>query len=132
MPLVHTDKFYMPNTTRVDYVWGDEAKAFVITSTCTPVSELETRVYTLISTKLGWFDQIARWFLPLYTRRVIQQDVQIMANQGASLRHHGAPKFHSTEADRLHEHIEALRGWAEGGGVGPRPEPVVESVELWI
>ena len=132
LPLVHTDKFYMPNTTRVDYVWGNEERAFVITSTCTPVSELETRVYTLISYKLGWFNQVANLFLPFYTRRVIQQDVDIMANQGSSLRHHGPPAFHSTSADILHQHIEALREWDEKGGIGERPEPTVETIEMWV
>jgi phenylpropionate dioxygenase-like ring-hydroxylating dioxygenase large terminal subunit len=132
LPMVHTDKFYMPNNTRVDYVWGPEHRAFVITSTCTPISDLETRVYTLISYKLGWFNRIARHFLPFYTRKVITQDVEIMANQGASLRHHGPPAFHSTEADVLHRHIEALRDWDESGGVGPRPEPVVDHIVMWV
>lgn len=132
LPLVHTDKFYMPNNTRVDYVWGKEDRAFVITSTCTPITDDTTQVYTLISHKLGWFNHLGKLFLPLYTRRVIQQDVEIMANQGASLRHHGPPRFHSTEADRIHLHIEALREWDEGGGVGERPEPKVDRIEMWI
>ena len=33
----HTDKFYMPNVTRVDYDFGGK-RAFVITSQCTPES----------------------------------------------------------------------------------------------
>ncbi len=132
LPLVHTDKFYMPNNTRVDYIWGREERAFVITSTCTPVSEFETRVYTLISYKLGRFNEVAKFFLPFYTRQVIQQDVEIMANQGASLQHHGPPAFHSTSADILHLHIEALREWDEKGGVGNRPEPTVDTIEMWI
>jgi phenylpropionate dioxygenase-like ring-hydroxylating dioxygenase large terminal subunit len=132
LPLVHTDKFYMPNNTRVDYIWGQEDRAFVITSTCTPITEFETRVYTLISYKVGWFSHVAKFFLPFYTRQVIEQDVVIMANQGASLQHHGPPVFHSTSADLLHKHIEALRDWDEKGGVGERPEPTIETIEMWI
>lgn len=132
LPLVHTDKFYMPNNTRVDYVWGQEERAFVITSTCTPITEFETRVYTLISYKFGWLSDVAKFFLPFYTRQVIEQDVVIMANQGASLQHHGPPAFHSTSADLLHKHIEALRDWDEKGGVGERPEPTIETIEMWI
>jgi phenylpropionate dioxygenase-like ring-hydroxylating dioxygenase large terminal subunit len=132
LPLVHTDKFYMPGNTRVDYVYGEGERAFVITSTCTPISDLETHVYTLISYKLGWFNAVGRLLLPAYTRQVIEQDVRIMKNQGESLRHHGPPRFHSTAADALHQHIEALRGWDEGGGQGARPEPVVERVEMWV
>jgi len=137
LPLVHTDKFYLPNTTRVDYVWGDErdphGRAFVITSTCTPIGELDTQVYTLISYRLGAFNHLARWWLPPYTRRVIGQDVQIMQNQGDSLRFHGgAHDFRGTAADRIHEHIEALREWAASGRPEPGPEPRVDQIDMWV
>lgn len=132
LPMLHTDKFYMPNTTRVDYVFGDEERAFVITSTCTPMRELETEVYTLISFKLGPFNQLGKAFLPYYTRKVIEQDVDIMQIQGRALRHYGAPEFTSTPADTLHVHIEALREWAASGGEGERPAPVTERMDFWI
>lgn len=136
LPLTHTDKFYLPNTTRVDYLWGDaherHARAFVITSTCTPVGERDTLVYTLISYKLGLFNHLARLWLPPYTRRVITQDVEIMTNQGESLSHHGEPVFHGTAADEIHEHIEALRDWAARGRPEPGPEPLVEDIVMWV
>lgn len=132
LPMVHTDKFYLPNTTRVDYVFGAEERAFIITSTCTPISEYETMVYTLISFKLGWFNQVARFFLPYYTRQVIRQDVEIMEVQGRGLKHYGQEDFSSTPADTLHLHIEALRSWAQAGGQAPRPEPVIDQMQFWI
>lgn len=132
LPLVHTDKFYLPNNTRVDYIFGDEARAFVITSTSTPVSERESLVFTYICYKFGRVgNRLARRLLPAYTRKVIQQDVEIMANQGESLRHHGAPVFTHTEADALHVHIEALRDWATRDE-GPPPAPVTERITFWI
>lgn len=137
LPLTHTDQFFLPNTTRVDYVWGDEERAFVITSTCSPINERETEVYTLISYKLSsgrWLDPlgwIADRVLPWYTRRVIEQDVEIMKVQRAALDHHGAPRFHETEADLPHLHIEALRAWAERGDPEPLPERSDE-IEMWI
>ena len=36
-PMTHTDRFFMPNVTRVDYMWG-ESRGFVITSQITPVT----------------------------------------------------------------------------------------------
>jgi phenylpropionate dioxygenase-like ring-hydroxylating dioxygenase large terminal subunit len=132
LPMLHTDKFYMPNTTRVDYVFGQDERAFIITSTCTPISEHETEVYTLISFKLGLANRVARYLLPPYTRKVIQQDVEIMAIQGRGLRHYGDQEFSSTPADTLHVHIEALRGWAEAGADTPPPPPVVERMDFWI
>ena len=134
LPMTHTDKFYMPSVTRVDYAFGDEERAFIITSACTPMKPFETMVYTLISFKLG--SAIANWLgarlLPPYTRKVIEQDVDIMEIQGRSLQHHGEERFHSTPADALHLHIEALRGWALAGGTTPAPLPVVEEMEFWI
>lgn len=132
LPLVHTDKFYLPNNTRVDYIFGDHARAFVITSTSTPVSEFESLVFTLISYKFGRVgNRVAKRLLPAYTRKVIDQDVDILALQGASLKHHGAPVFTHTEADALHVHIEALRDWA-ATGEGPPPAPVTETITFWI
>ena len=108
-PMVHTDKFYMPNTTRVDYSFGE--RGFVITSTCTPETPDRTRVYTLISYNLGSrvASKLLKPFLRFYTRRVIQQDVEIMAIQGANLRAHGEEAFHHSEADLHHIWIEQLR-----------------------
>ncbi len=132
LPIVHTDKFYMPNVTRVDYEFGAEERAFIITSTCTPMSETETEVYTLISYKLGLLNHLGRFFLPAYTRKVIEQDVDIMEIQGRALKHYGDHEFSSTPADTLHLHIEALREWAESGGEGPAPEPTVDNMDFWI
>ncbi len=132
LPMTHTDKFYMPNNTRVDYAFGEEHTAFIITSTCTPIGPMETMVYTLISLKLGPFNRVGRLLLPWYTRQVIAQDVEIMAIQGRSLKLHGAPKFSSTPADLLHVHIEALRQWAASGGEGEPPPPVTQEMTFWV
>ena len=132
LPMVHTDKFYMPNVTRVDYTFGAE-RAFVITSTCTPRQLYDTLVYTLISFQLGnpLFLALGRMLLPWYTRRVIEQDVQIMKLQGESLAYHGTSRFRSSAADLLHEHIEALRGAAEQCVTEPLP-PCSATIEMWI
>ena len=132
LPMVHTDKFYMPNTTRVDYAYGEDERAFIISSSCTPVSEHTTRVYTAIAYKLGWFNALARWFLPGYTRKVITQDVDIMDIQAQSFKHYKKEEFMSTPADALHVHIEALRNWEMAGGKGPKPKPTKTDVTFWI
>lgn len=132
LPMTHTDKFYMPNITRVDYTFGEEEKAFIITSTCTPVSPYESIVYTLISYKFGWFNQLARLFLPWYTRRVINQDVEIMEIQGENIKHFKETNFKSTPADLLHVYIESLRGFAKSGGKNTSPKPIKKSSEFWI
>ncbi len=132
LPMTHTDRFYMPNVTRVDYTFGDDVTGFVITSQCTPVGPFKCQVYTHIAYKLGLLNPVARLFLPAYTRRVIEQDVDIMEIQGRSLQHHEEPDFRSTPADTLHVFIESLRDHEENADEGPPPAPTTEEVTFWI
>ncbi len=137
LPMQHTDKFYMPNNTRVDYIYGEDERGFVITSTCTPINDHETTVFTLICYKFGWANPLFRTFLPWYTRQVIQQDVEIMANQGRSFKEQG-PDFKSTPADTLHVFIESLREHAQTNGLDVQgkpqaaPRPMTRDVVFWI
>ena len=128
-PLTHTDRFYMPNVTRVDYMWG-ERRGFVITSQITPLSPTRALVYTAITFRFGLFNPLARLALPAYTRAVIRQDVRIMALQTANLERFGGRRFHGTDADRVHRAIESLRDWAAGGEKGPAPEPTSVRLKL--
>lgn len=121
-PMTHTDRFFMPNVTRVDYMWG-ERRGFVITSQITPVTAAKAMVYTAIAFRFGLFTPLARLLLPAYTRTVIRQDVDIMQLQTHNLSRFGARCFHGTEADAIHRAIESLRDWAARGEQGPPPEP---------
>ncbi len=108
LPMVHTDEFIFPNLTRVDYLFGENG--FVVNSQCTPVDRWTTRVYTWIAYRGSW---IAPWIRPvvrLYTRRVIEQDVEIMENQGSNLQHFGGDSaWKSTAADEIHLAIARMR-----------------------
>lgn len=128
-PMTHTDRFFMPNVTRVDYMWG-ERRGFVITSQITPLTATRARVYTAITFRFGAFNAIARLLLPLYTRAVIQQDVRIMALQTANLTRFGTRAFNGTAADTIHRAIESLRDHAASGDQGPSPEPSITRLEL--
>ena len=109
--------------TRVDYDFGSK-RSFIITSHSCPVGPYETRVYTLISFRLGnrLLNRLGRLLLPPYTRQVIWQDVVIMANQGASLRRYGED-FRNSPCDVIHRYIESLREHeARGGATAPPPQ----------
>jgi hypothetical protein len=134
----HTDHFFMPNVTRVDYLWG-ERSGYVISSQVTPIGPLESLVYTSISYRLP-FDLpgnlVARGlkrFMKWYTTQVITQDVDIMRTQREGLTNApGALEFTSTEADLLHADIEDVRGWLRSGGEGDGPEPATRRISFWI
>ena len=137
-PMKHTDHFFMPNVTRVDYLWGSRS-GYVISSQVTPVGPLESLVYTSISYRLP-FDLpgnlVARGlkrFMKWYTTQVITQDVDIMRTQREGLTNApGALEFTSTEADLLHADIEDVRGWLRSGGEGDGPEPATRRISFWI
>lgn len=132
LPMKHTDNFYMPNVTRVDYLWGEAETGFVITSQCTPVGPHKSTVYTLISYKLPFPTPALNRFLQFYTRRVIQQDVDIMRVHGSVMRHYEERAYMSTDADLHHVYIESLRDHAEAGGTEASPEPEEQRVRFWI
>ncbi len=130
-PITHTDKFFMPNTTRVDYNFGS-TRSFIITSTCTPEGPFQTKVYTLITYKFDWLNPIVGLFMPWYTRKVIGQDVWIMKIQGDNLKQLKQARYLSTPADAMHVYIESLRNFARKSGGEGSLEPVEKEMEFWI
>jgi phenylpropionate dioxygenase-like ring-hydroxylating dioxygenase large terminal subunit len=137
-PMKHTDHFFMPNVTRVDYLWRQRS-GYVISSQVTPVSALESLVFTSISYRLPFDlpgDLVARGLrraMKWYTTQVIGQDVDIMQlqNEGFTRAKRGL-EFVSTEADLLHADIEEVRGWLREGATGPEPEPTSRRISFWI
>lgn len=132
LPMKHTDNFYMPNNTRVDYIFGDNERGFIITSTCTPISPFETVVYTLISYKFGWLTPLARIALGAYTRKVINQDVWIMDIHGENIKKFEGTDYRSTQCDTMHLYIESLRNYAESGEGTNTPKPIEKEIEFWV
>ena len=132
LPMKHTDNFYMPNNTRVDYTYGEAERAFIITSTCTPVSAFKTKVFTLITYKFGWINPIAKLFLPMYTRKVINQDVWVMKIHGDNIKRFKSIDYKSTQVDFMHVYIESLRDWAVRGDEELKPQPIKKQIEFWV
>lgn len=130
-PMTHTDRFFMPNVTRVDYMWG-ERRGFIITSQITPVTPTTAQVYTSIAFRFGIVNPIARMLLPAYTRTVIQQDVRIMRMQTENLTRFGARCFHGTDADAIHRAIESLRDHALAGERSAAPGPLKTRLTFWM
>lgn len=129
--MVHTDRFFMPNCTRVDYLFGT-SKGIIITSQVTPISPGKSVVFTAIHYRMGLLNPIVRAWFPWYTRRVIQQDVEIMQVQTENLARFGRRRFNSTSADVIHRSIEALREHALRGGDGDPPPPEKREIVFWM
>lgn len=103
----HTDRFIAPSISRVDYEFPS-GLAYVITSHCTPVTANRTQVVTVISFKsrFGWLTQL--FFRPL-SRRILQQDIDMLALQAKNRGEQGFSAAVSTPADLLGPSIWAWR-----------------------
>lgn len=106
--MIHTDEFIFPNLTRVDYLFGEYG--FIINSQCTPINRYKSKVYTWIAYRGVSIAPVLKPLIHFYTRKVIQQDVEIMANQGSNLKKYdGFNQWKSTAADDIHLAITRLR-----------------------
>jgi phenylpropionate dioxygenase-like ring-hydroxylating dioxygenase large terminal subunit len=110
--LRHTDQFIMPNVSRVDYDFGPD-RHFIITSQCTPISEYETEVYTMITYRFGAIGRLVRLVLEPVCRKVIRQDVEVLHAQTQQLKRFGGPRFAHIETDLLGLKIQSMRRRAE-------------------
>lgn len=120
--LRHTDRFLMPNISRVDYDFGPD-RHFIITSQCTPLSDYETEVFTVITFSFGRIAPLARLLLEPICRQVIRQDIDVLAVQTEQVRRFGGPQFHHVDTDLLGLKIQSMRRRAE------RSEPATEVTE---
>jgi phenylpropionate dioxygenase-like ring-hydroxylating dioxygenase large terminal subunit len=120
--LRHTDRFLMPNISQVDYDFGPD-RHFIITSQCTPLSEHETDVHTMITFSFGRIAPLVRLLLAPVCRKIIRQDVDVLASQDEQLRRFGGPRFCHVETDLLGLKIHSMRRRAE------RSEPAAEATD---
>lgn len=110
----HTDRFIAPATSRVDYIFSDN-KHYIITSSCTPVSDDKTEVFTVISYRYGKLGVFVRLFFEPLSRIIIRQDVDIMRKQRDNVRDFGGERFYNSKIDFLIPHILKWReAMAEG------------------
>lgn len=118
--LRHTDRFLVPNISRVDYEFGPD-RHFIITSQCTPVTERETLVHTVITYRFGRIGSLVRLFFEPLCRKIIRQDVDILREHTEQIERFGGEHFCNVETDLLGLHIRALRARIEKNEL-PLPE----------
>ncbi|MBD2654177.1 aromatic ring-hydroxylating dioxygenase subunit alpha [Synechocystis sp. FACHB-383] len=124
--IIHTDRFMMPNTTSVEYKFNAQRHLF-ITSQSVPETEQSTLVYTDVAFNYGIWNLFA---IPLVwgtAKRIIAQDLKILAIQQEVIAKYGT-NFNHTPADTIHIFVESIRT-AIAKGEDPRQLPD-KSVEV--
>lgn len=126
----HTDAFFMPNVTSVDYLFGKNRR-FIITSQAIPLSAEETLVYTDLTYNYGFWNRLARPVIRWQAQTIIDQDIEILGNQMQVIKKFGGG-FANTEADIIHIFIESIREALEKGE-DPRLLPEkTQTIEFWV
>jgi phenylpropionate dioxygenase-like ring-hydroxylating dioxygenase large terminal subunit len=124
--LKHIDRFHMPNLSRVDYEF-DADHHFIITSQATPVDDAITDVETVITFRYGKIGWLVRLLFEPMSRRIIQQDVDILKLQGANVAAFGGADYVNAETDLIALHMRSLRRRADQG-----EPPVTDTAEKRI
>jgi phenylpropionate dioxygenase-like ring-hydroxylating dioxygenase large terminal subunit len=109
-PLVHTDRYFAPNITQVDYHWGDSS-GFVFISVISPIDAQTSTLYTCISYKFPFPTLLLKTMRPLvhaYTKCVNTQDIRIMREQQAGFANAPMRQQHSVRADMAHVAIDKI------------------------
>ncbi len=127
--LVHTDRFLMPSTSRVDYDFGPDWH-FIITSQCTPVTDEITDVYTVVTFRAFKVGALVRLFFEPMCRRIIRQDLDVLKAQTEDIRRFGGPRFTTVASDLVGPQIQRLWRDAAGGGTLVRERPAARDVVL--
>ncbi|MEM1007695.1 MAG: aromatic ring-hydroxylating dioxygenase subunit alpha [Myxococcota bacterium] len=122
----HIDSFFLPSITQVSYQFSPN-RHFVGVQLCTPLAPYKTRVFVYVTWTYGWLTHILRWFVPLFAKRVLEQDVWILENQAEQLQR-TQDMFVSVPVDAGNNMIMNLRRRAERGelyppGDSPQQEP---------
>ena len=117
--VAHTDRFLMPNISRVDYRF-DADHHFIITSQATPLDDDHTEVHTVISFRYGRIGWLVRLLFEPMSRVIIRQDVDILKLQGDNVRQFGGSHYTHVETDLISLHMQSLRRKAERGDPPPQ------------
>lgn len=128
-PIGHTDEYFVPNVSTVNYFFGK--KHFIITSQSVPIDEKTTKVYTDLTYNYGiwnWFSKpIIRW----QGQAVIDQDIEILKNQSETIKKYGQ-HFQNSSCDIIHTYIESIRNEIENDRDPSALAEKSERIEFWI
>jgi phenylpropionate dioxygenase-like ring-hydroxylating dioxygenase large terminal subunit len=116
--VTHVDRFILPSIAQVEYRLGD-ASHVVATTAMTPVDELRTKLFSVVTFRLpvpGW---LVRPVLTPVATRILKQDARMLALQTDNVERFGGERFSSTEVDVLGPQIARLMKDAERGELAP-------------
>jgi phenylpropionate dioxygenase-like ring-hydroxylating dioxygenase large terminal subunit len=126
----HVDAFHMPNVTNVEYEFGPRRR-FSITSQSVPAEGGQTIVHTSLAFDYGLWNVVASPFVRWAGQKVIDQDLEVLADQSEVIsRTPGA--FSHSPADVIHVFIESVRRELESSRDPRRLPDMSQEIEFWV
>ncbi|MEO1334940.1 MAG: aromatic ring-hydroxylating dioxygenase subunit alpha, partial [Myxococcota bacterium] len=110
----HFDRFILPSIAQVEYRLGPRNHV-VVTSTLTPISDFETRLYAVATFRTILPDRLLKAAAAPIGMAILEQDRRMLRRQTETIRRFGGEQFVSTEVDLLGPHIWRLMRQAERG-----------------
>jgi phenylpropionate dioxygenase-like ring-hydroxylating dioxygenase large terminal subunit len=126
--VTHFDRFILPCIAQVEYKLG--SSHFCVSAALTPVSDHQTRLFSVTSFKLpipGW---LVVPFLKPIALKIFGQDASMLRLQSENVTRFGGEQYATTEIDVLGPHILRLLRSAERGDRTPTEEPFHKELQL--
>ncbi len=114
--VTHVDRFLLPSIAQVEYRLGERSH-LVATSAMTPVGDLRTRLFSVVTFRLGLPGWLVRPFLTPIATRIFEQDAWMLSLQTDNVERFGGERFATTDIDVLGPQIWRLLKQAERGEV---------------
>jgi phenylpropionate dioxygenase-like ring-hydroxylating dioxygenase large terminal subunit len=126
----HTDRFIAPSTSRVDYNFSN-GMHYSITSSCTPLENDVTEVFTVITFRIRWFGHLVRLYFKPLSKLIITQDVNVLNAQTNNLRKFGGSDYVVMDTDLL---FKPIKHWREAmeNELAPPAAGKEECIELCL
>ncbi|MGB3533209.1 MAG: aromatic ring-hydroxylating dioxygenase subunit alpha [Microcoleaceae cyanobacterium] len=130
LEIKHTDSFYMPNITKVEYNLGENRK-LLITSQSIPETQDKTLVYTDVTYNYGIWNKIARPFIYWTAQHIINQDVKILNFQQEAIKKYGTDFVH-TPSDIIYTFVNSIIHKIEQGEEPSQLKNQTVDVSFWV
>lgn len=130
LEIKHTDEFYMPNVTTVNYWFGD-SKHFIITSQSIPLKDNKTLVYTDLTYNYGIWTKLSRAIVRIQGQKIIDQDIVILRDQMKGIKKYGT-QFSYSPCDIIHTYIESIQKEIQEGREPGLLPPKKSRIKFWI
>lgn len=127
----HWDRFFLPCIAQTEYRLGETSR-FRVTTALTPVDDDRTRFFAVFTFRVPLPGRLVALLLTPVAKRIIAQDLEILARQTERMRRFGGAQFASTELDALGPHILRLLRAAERGERAPLEDPFTRVFRMTV